>query len=269
VSKNFELLRELKIGAGAEAAPAYVGPDVGGSIPEGAAAPAVRPIEDKRTAANWVASSLNESLLAQEEARKLVHNIFLSSEDKPNRVVVFAAVDSGNGCSRVSSLMARTLAAHTSAPVCLVDANLHTPSPAGAFHYDNDYGLTDSLRSPGPITEFVRSGGSDNFSVLTCGSGARESVALLTSANMRRRMADLRNEFAYVLIDAPPLNSYADAIALSQLADGIVLVLEANVTRRESALKVTEHLRNMEVKLLGAVLNKRTFPIPDSIYHLL
>jgi Mrp family chromosome partitioning ATPase len=65
------------------------------------------------------------------------------------------------------------------------------------------------------------------------------------------------------------LNSYADAIALGQVADGVVLILEANATRRESAMKVADHLRSMHVKLLGAVLNKRTFPIPQTLYDLL
>jgi len=79
----------------------------------------------------------------------------------------------------------------------------------------------------------------------------------------------LRDAFDYILIDAPPLNQYAEAIGLGQLADGLVLVLEANATRRESALRVTEMLRAAQVQVLGAVLNKRTFPIPQSLYHRL
>jgi protein-tyrosine kinase len=270
VSKNFEMLRDLQIGLSPEAAPAYAAPGVGSvldaeELKEGK----VRSAEGQRAASKWASATGDDSLLAQEEARKLVHNIFLTPGNTSHRVVVFAAIDSGNGCSRVSALAARTLAAHTSSPICLVDANFRTPAPKGAFHYDNDYGLTDALRSPGPISEFVRCGGPDNLSILSCGSAAGESVGLLTSANMGARLVDLRNEFAFVLIDAPPLNSYAEGVALGQQTDGLVLILEANVTRRESALRVAEHLRNMQVKLLGAVLNKRTFPIPDTIYNLL
>ena len=47
------------------------------------------------------------------------------------------------------------------------------------------------------------------------------------------------------------------------------MVLEANSTRREAALRVAEGLRAKQVRVLGAVLNKRTFPIPDSLYHRL
>jgi Mrp family chromosome partitioning ATPase len=65
------------------------------------------------------------------------------------------------------------------------------------------------------------------------------------------------------------MTRYADAIALGQLSDGIVLVLEAESTRREAALIAVEHLRSSNVPILGAVLNKRTFPIPHSIYKRL
>lgn len=269
MSKNFEMLRDIRVNLSAEAvAPVYDAPGLG-SIPETEVRDTKsHAAQEKWTAREYAVAPVRESQLAQEEACKLVHNLFLSPSNVSNRVVVFAAIDSGNGCSRVSSLVARTLAAQAGAPVCLVDANLRTPSPH-PFKVNNGYGLTDALRSPGPITEFVTCVGPDNLAVLSCGSGARDSVGLLTSPNMRVRVADLRNEFAYVLIDAPPLNSYADAIALGQLADGVVLILEANTTRRESAVKVAEHLRSMRVKLLGAVLNKRTFPIPETIYNLL
>lgn len=269
MSKNFELLRELQVNLSPEPAPAYAIPGLG-SVSESTLKQAKAPaVVRKRSASKSPIAALDESPLAREEALKLVHNVFLAPGENAPRIVVFAAIDSGNGCSRVTGLAARALAMHVSAPVCLVDANMRTPSGSGAFQVDTDYGLADSLRSPGPISQFVQCVSPENLSVLSCGSGARDSVGLLTSSNMRGRIGDLRNEFGYILIDAPPLNSYADAITVAQQADGLVLILEANATRRESALKVAEHLRAMQVKLLGAVLNKRTFPIPDSIYHRL
>ena len=79
----------------------------------------------------------------------------------------------------------------------------------------------------------------------------------------------MRKEFDFVLIDAPPLTRYSDAIGLAQMTDGLVLVLEANSTRREAALQVAENLRAANIRILGAVLNKRTFPIPETLYNRL
>jgi len=45
------------------------------------------------------------------------------------------------------------------------------------------------------------------------------------------------------------------------------LVVEANLTRREVARKAKESLESANVRLLGAVLNNRTFPIPETIYR--
>ena len=70
-------------------------------------------------------------------------------------------------------------------------------------------------------------------------------------------------------MDAPPISRYADAIALGRLSDGVVLVLEAESTRREAARIAVENLRASRIPVLGAVLNKRTFPIPERIYKML
>jgi Mrp family chromosome partitioning ATPase len=109
----------------------------------------------------------------------------------------------------------------------------------------------------------------DNFWLLSSGALASDSPNLLNSDHLRARFAELREEFEYVLIDVPPLNQYADATALGKIADGLVLVLEANSTRRESALKGVETLQAARIRVLGAVLNKRTFPIPNSLYRRL
>jgi Mrp family chromosome partitioning ATPase len=53
------------------------------------------------------------------------------------------------------------------------------------------------------------------------------------------------------------------------LTDGFILVVEANATRREAALQVAENLRAANVRILGAVLNQRTFPIPEKLYSKL
>jgi protein-tyrosine kinase len=53
------------------------------------------------------------------------------------------------------------------------------------------------------------------------------------------------------------------------MADGVILILEAHATRRESARRAKESLQAAGVKILGAVLNKRTYPIPEALYKRL
>jgi Mrp family chromosome partitioning ATPase len=109
----------------------------------------------------------------------------------------------------------------------------------------------------------------ENVWLLSCGSLTTDSADLLNGDRLRVRFEELRNEFDYLLVDAPSLTRYADATALGRLTDGLVLVLEANSTRKEAALRVMENLRAAQIQVLAAVLNKRTFPIPEKLYHRL
>ncbi len=203
---------------------------------------------------------------AREESLKLIQRLFLTPGQTVPKAVMFAAIDSGSGCSLLCAITARLLAENVSGSVCLVHANFRTPPSPGLFAGENHYGLTDSLRQEGGIRSYAKQAGRDNLWLLSSGSLQDDSLNLLTSERIKERMAELRNEFSFVLIDAPPLNAYADGMAIGRLTDGVVLVLEANATRREAALRVTESLRTAKIPVLGAVLNKRTFPIPAALY---
>jgi capsular exopolysaccharide synthesis family protein len=255
MSRNYELLQRAQLKIPGAAAPG----------------PKVVPLADLRAKGKSnvsTAAGMDIDNIAKEESLKLVQSVFLM-QGAPHRTVLFAGVDSGSGCSRICVGAADALAHSVSGSVCLVDANFRAPSLPESYGTSNHYGLADALRKEGPVRDFAKSLRPGNLWLLSCGSAASESTGLLNSEKMKTRLHELREEFDFVLIDAPPLSTYADAIALGQLADGIVLVLEAHATKREAAVRVAENLRAKNVKILGAVLNKRTFPIPESLYKLL
>jgi succinoglycan biosynthesis transport protein ExoP len=214
-------------------------------------------------------AQLDFDRVAQEECLKLVQNIFLGQSANPVRAIVFAGIDRGNGCSRICVEAARTLAANTSSSVCLVDANFRTPSLPRFLRVPDDRGLADSLTGEGGIRSFAKQLKPSNLWLLSGGTLAPESPSLLNSDRLKQRFQELREEFNYILIDAPALNLYTDAIALGRVTDGVVVVLQADSTRRETARKGLESLRQAHIEVIGAVLNRRTFPIPDFVYRRL
>jgi Mrp family chromosome partitioning ATPase len=250
MSKNYEFMQHVGIGLGSSS-----------STREKAVGAAAK------SKTSTIAEILKEAPPAiREESLKLVQRLFLTPEQASPKAVVFAAIDSGNGCTRLCAITAQLLAENVSGSVCLVEGNFRTPSLPNLFGVDNHHGLADSLREEGPIQGFAKQAGRDNVWLLSSGSMGKDSLNLLNCDRMKERIAELRSAFNYVLIDAPPLNSYADAMVLGRLADGIVLVLEANATRREAAARVAESLQAARIPVLGAVLNKRTFPIPSALY---
>jgi len=194
--------------------------------------------------------------LASDLMAGLVQRIFLKPEEKPPRMVVFAAVDHGNGCSLIAASVARALTASASGEVCLVEANFRSPGLPRALGTTNYQGFTNALLEPGSIRSFMKPMGNGCLWLLSSGPLAADSPKLLAAERTRLRFLELRAEFDFVIVDAPPLSRYSDAVALGRLADGMVLVLEAGSTRQDAALCAVQSVRSSRVQVLGAVLNK-------------
>ena len=257
MSKNYELLQqEAEFAFGV--APAFR------TIPSTAAAESVAP---GRAEVAQVLPSLEPG--AREEASKLVQRLFLMPQEKPPTAVVFAGIDANLGCDWLCSVTARLLASSVPGSVCLVEGNLRSPSLTDSLDLAGASGLVDSLRMDGPVLEFTRQLEPNNLWLLAAGAPAEDSTVLLNSDRMKDRLRELRKEFDYLIVNAPPLGAFADGLVLGTMVDGVVLVLEANSTRREAAVRVTENLRMANIPVLGAVLNNRTFPIPAAVYKRL
>lgn len=244
MSRNFELLQQIE--KEHEVFPAATRPAISG---------------------NGRKPGLDLDAISREEKMKLVQRLFLLPGAETPHLVVFCGVKTGDGSSWVCARASETLASQVNASVCVVDANLRTPFLHKYFRRDDLLGLADAVHQSGPVRNFAHQVNGGNLWVITCGSKTTEPHSLLTSDGLRSRLAELRAEFDYVLVDGPPLNLYADTALLGKLADGVVLVVQANSTHREVARKAKESLDSAKVRLLGAVLNKRTFPIPEFLYR--
>jgi capsular exopolysaccharide synthesis family protein len=228
-----------------------------------------RAVQAELPAANQKQSEIGYKSLTSNAALELVQRIFLSGTEGRPRLVVFAGVEHGNGCSGTAASVADALAENARGRVCIVEANFRSPGLPALFGTTNHYGLTDALRENAPIRSIAKSVNNDRLWFLSSGSLTADSPNLLSSERLKARFAELRAEFDFVIVDAPPMTPYSDAIALGKLSDGVVLVLEAESTRREAATAVVESLRSAQVEIIGAILNKRTFPIPEKIYRRL
>ena len=231
----------------------------------------VQKVSDSRVTFSDFTENGNQSgsIWTNDEAQRLVQQLFAFQVKEPLRTVTFAGIDHGNGCSRISAAVAETLAKNNRGRVCLVEANFRSPALPGMFGVPNHFGLTEALLRDEAVSQFAKPLPQQNLWLLSSGTLAVDSPSLLASEQLRRCIAELRQEFDFVIVDAPPLNRYSDGIVLGQLSDGLVLVIEANTTRREAVAAITQSLQAAKVPILAAVLNKRTFPIPESIYKIL
>jgi Mrp family chromosome partitioning ATPase len=147
-----------------------------------------------------------------------------------------------------------------------VDANFRSPFLHRYFGVENCRGLSDAICESGPAQDFTLHVAKSNLWVMTSGSAAVPSSLPQASEGVSSRMMELRTLFKYVVINAPLHFDGVPAVP-SFAPDGIVLVVEANSTRRETVREVMEELETVGTRVLGVVLNNRTFPIPDAVYR--
>lgn len=213
--------------------------------------------------------SIDYKSMAQQEEIKLVERIFLGPDSGSNRVILFSGVDQAEGGARVCAQAAQTLAAQIQSTVCIVDADLHSRSLQRHLQVRNTPGLSEAVLQSTPISHYAQPLNLSNLWMITCGGDGANSRVPLNSEFMRVKFEELRRQFDYVLINAPSTGSTANLMQFAQLADGVIFVVEANSTRRETTKRFKESLEEVRVRVLGVVLNDRTFPIPESVYRKL
>ncbi len=173
----------------------------------------------------------------------------------------------GAGVSTVCRALAATLAEPGTRRVILIDANSAHPSQHDALGVAPGGGLSQVLNGAlevGPAT--VPAAGRD-FSVLPAGEGGARLAAGLGTERFRAVLGELRERFECIVLDCAPVHLSAETAAVARLTDGVVLVLEAGVTRWEVARAARAALDHGAVRVIGAVLNKRRYHVPASLYR--
>jgi hypothetical protein len=201
------------------------------------------------------------------EELKLVQRVFPGTAADSPRIALFAGLENETGCVPTCARVAELLAARAEGPVCIVDANFLRPSLHDYFGVDNVKGLSEATVESGPIQNFVQQIPAPDLWLIPSGKAASQLRFPTMADGLRVRIEELRETFKYVVIHSGPLRMETSAMLLSRWTDGVVLVLEANATRKVAARRAKEILDAAGVSLLGVVLNNRTFPIPEAIYR--
>lgn len=206
-----------------------------------------------------------ETLRYREEV-KLVQRIFPINAQSTPQLVLFSSLESETDACSIAARTAEILAARAEGPVCVVDANLRSPLVHRHFGIENGRGFSDSVCEPGPVQDFALHLSNTNLWVMPTGSASAQLWVPEISKCVSSRMMELRTLFRYIIVNSPLFLERLPALQ-SFAADGLVLIVEANATRRETVRQVMEELQMVGARVLGVVLNNRTFPIPDAIYH--
>lgn len=189
-----------------------------------------------------------------EAYRSLRTNLEFSSLDEPLRTLVVTSPAPEAGKSTTLANLAVTMA-QAGKQVALVDCDLRRPSLHDIFGISNATGLTSVILDDTTSAPPLRETGVAGLRLLTSGPLPPNPAELLGSRRMSELIQSLRDQADMVLFDAPPVIAVTDAAILASQVDGVLLVLNAGVTRREHAQRAKAALDKVNARLVGTVLN--------------
>ncbi len=195
----------------------------------------------------------NKSSPLIESTRRLAARIQLDCE-KPQKVLMLTGTEPGQGSSTVSANLAEALA-EQGKKVALVDCNLRRPKLHELFGLSNEQGLTDVLADSVDWKKVQQKSAVEGVTVLTSGPLSAVSPKTFHSDQIEKLVTFLRQQFDYVLLDAPAL-SVADAATLASQTDGLILVARKSHTRRAALQSASEFLSHFDGKFVGLVVNE-------------
>jgi capsular exopolysaccharide synthesis family protein len=191
---------------------------------------------------------------ANEAYKTLRTNIQFCGDDI--KVLTFTSCTPNEGKSSVSFNLAVSFA-EVGKRVILVDADLRKSVLVGRYKVGEvDQGLTHYLSGQAELEEVKRYTDIDNMDIIFSGSHCPNPAELLNNNRFSNLISTLRESYDYVIVDTPPLGSVIDSAIVAKIADGAVIVIEANAISYRFAQSVKEQLDKSNCRILGTVLNK-------------
>lgn len=184
-----------------------------------------------------------------------------------SEVLMVSSAVAGEGKTSVSVGLAVTVAQdYPDRRVVLVETDAQRPALATDFGVEPTPGLIDCLAGGQTMERAFRATFLENFHVVPVGAAPNGGGRALRSGRMAAFVEALRQTYDLVILDAPALLVNSDAVMLSDLADGTIVVARAGATPAPSLAKALEQID--EAKVRGIVLNGARSSLPGWLQRL-
>jgi capsular exopolysaccharide synthesis family protein len=215
--------------------------------------------------ANRLITSAQPRSPVSEIYRILRTNIQFSSVDNPPRKLLVTSANPGEGKTTIAANLAVVIA-QAGHKVLLLDADLRRPMQHVVFDLNPKPGLTELLLENNlvddsddtvvPVEKFIQKTNTPNLHLMASGVIPHNPSELLGSFRMKAALDLLSSQYDFLIVDSPPILALADSLILSAQIDGVILVAQANRTKRRQLKLTVEKLQEVDAPLVGVTLNR-------------
>lgn len=194
-----------------------------------------------------------ENYFVTEAFRTLRTNLQFCGVD--NKVIALTSCDAGEGKTTVSLMLARSLA-EANKKVVYIDCDLRRSVVASKFaHNRHANGLSEFLSGLIEKEHLIYSTQFMGFDIVFSGPYCPNPVELMMGDKFSNLIAQLREEYDYVIVDTPPLGLVIDGAVVAKFCDAAAIVISAGRIRYKQARDIKAQLEKSGCKMLGVILN--------------
>jgi capsular exopolysaccharide synthesis family protein len=193
--------------------------------------------------------------------RQLRTNIRIKTSDRSDNVFLVTSCGTLDGKTSVAVNLSNTFIAEDM-NVLLIDTNFRKPSTSSLFpvaHFDedvsghSDFGLSNYLMGQCQYEQVIRNSGIENLDIIDSGPLPANPAEILGNVRMSELIFKTKGGYDYVIVDGPPM-LVSETKILATNVDGVIFVLNSELTHRGAAQRVIRDLKNINVNILGGVL---------------
>ena len=188
------------------------------------------------------------------EAYKITRtNIMFSLTEEGCRRIAVSSSYPGEGKTTTCTNLALSFA-QMGKKVLVIDCDLRKPQVHNVFGLDNQAGISNVLGGLAKVEDVLHYIEEDQISVITSGHIPPNPAELLASERMKTLLEELEKAYDYIFIDTPPVNMVTDAVTLSSVISGMLLVTKQGESTHKDLEAALNKLSLGKVKVLGFVL---------------
>lgn len=186
---------------------------------------------------------------------------------RKKKALVFTSSSHGEGTTTLVTNFARLLAVQSGERILLLEMNARKPSLFWKMGLKSEVGVTHFLSQQVPFSAIVQKSAGGAFDVAHVGEKDPAKIQLHLDRLYPKLLEEATAAYDTVLVDAPPVVGSPETPPVTAHADGVVLVVQSGRTKREIVSRSLEMIELFDGNVLGVILNRKKYYIPEFIYR--